>query len=291
MINIIWKEVRMGAIDYWCNLFTEEGLQQTFLDPPEVASVVEWWGLRDKIVGRTVPRFLEYMDAADVDVVMVPSAKMFSYKTSELLWDVKEEQVAEVAEQAPGRIYGLVGIDPREGMAGVRRLEHWVTNGPFVGAHLHTYGFGIPVNHRRYYPFYAKCAELGVPVVMQVGHSAESMPSEMGRPLLMDDIALDFPELTIVGAHTGWPWVEELTALAWKHRNVYIGTSAHHPKYWDPALVKFANSRGRGKVLFGTDFPVMDHGDAIAAINDLPMKDAARELVLGDAARQVFDLK
>ena len=280
----------MGAIDYWCNLFTEEGLRQNFLEPDEIATVIDWWGLRDKIVGRTVPEFVEHMDAADVDAVIVPAAKMFSYKTSELLWDVKEEQVAEVAEQAPGRVFGIVGIDPREGMTGVRRLEKWVKEGPFVGAHLHTYGFGLPVNHRRYYPFYAKCAELGVPVVMQVGHSAEAMPSKLGRPILVDDIALDFPELKIVAAHTGWPWVEELTALAWKHQNVYIGTSAHHPKYWDPALVAFANSRGRGKVLYGTDYPVMDFADSLAAVEQLELKEVARDLILSGAAREVFDL-
>lgn len=94
-----------------------------------------------------------------------------------------------------------------------------------------------------------------------------------------------------MGAHTGWPWVEELVALAWKHRNVYIGTSAHHPKYWDPALVAFANTRGRGKVLWGTDYPVMDYGDALAAIDGLGLKDTARDLVKGGAARQVYGLE
>lgn len=280
----------MGAVDYWCNLFTTEGIQQTFLDPPEVAAVVEWWGLHDKLNGRTVPEMLQYMDDADVDTVIIPSAKMCSYKTSQLIWDVKEEQVAELAHQAPERFKGLVGIDPREGMVGVRRLEEWVKEGTFVGAHLHSYGYGLPVNHRRFYPFYAKCAELGVPVVMQVGHSAESMPSEMGRPILVDDIALDFPELTIVAAHTGWPWIEELLALAWKHRNVYVGTSAHHPRYWDPAMVKFANSRGRGKVIWGTDYPVMDYGDALAAIDKLELKDGVADQIKGDVAKKVFNL-
>lgn len=278
----------MGAIDYWCNLFTEEGLSKCFLEPREVADVVEWWGMRDRIIGRDVPEFIRHMDAADVDIVLVPSAKMCSYRTSQLIWDVSEEEVVAVSDQAPGRIYGLFGINPREGMTGVKRLEHWVKNGPFVGAHLHTYGYGIPVNHRRYYPFYAKCVELGVPVVMQIGHSAESMPSEMGRPILVDDIALDFPELTIVAAHTGWPWIEELTALAWKHKNVYIGTSAHHPKYWDPALVKFANSRGRGKVVYGTDYPVMDYADSLAAVAELPLRDEARQLLIEGTMRKIF---
>ena len=278
----------MGAVDYWCNLFTPEGIKHTFQDPPEVADVVKWWGL--EFTGMSVPEFTRYLDDAGVDVVLIPSAKMASYQTNQLVWDVKEEQVVEVAEAMPGRVRGLVGIDPRTGMRGVRHLQEWIESGHFVGAHLHSYGFGIPVNHRRLYPFYAKCAELGVPVVMQVGHSAERMPSEMGRPIHIDDIALDFPELTIIGAHTGWPWVEELVALAWKHRNVYIGTSAHHPKYWDPSLVRFANSRGKGKVLFGTDYPVMDYADALATIADLPIRDDARELVIGGAARRVFAL-
>jgi predicted TIM-barrel fold metal-dependent hydrolase len=276
----------VGAVDYWCNIFTEEGIRQTFEEPKEVADVVKWWGL--KFEGKTTPQFVEYMDAANVDIVLVPSAKMGSYETGQLIWNVTEEQVTQLCTDAPGRIYGLFGIDPREGMSGVRRLEESVRNGPFVGAHLHPYGFNLPVNHRKFYPFYAKCAELGVPVIMQVGHSAERMPSAMGRPYLIDDIALDFPELTIVGAHTGWPWVEELIALAWKHRNVYIGTSAHHPKYWDPSLVRFANSRGRGKVLFGTDYPVMDYQDALAAVEQLPLKEASRELVIEGAARSIF---
>ena len=281
----------MGAIDYWCNIFTPEGLKQTFQDPDEVADVVRWWGMEDRIVGRSIEDFVSVMDESDVDTVLIPSAKMASYRTSQLLWDVKEEQVEELVDRAPdGKVYGLVGIDPREGMDGVARLQHWVETGKFVGAHLHPYGFGMPVNHRRFYPFYAKCSELGVPVVMQIGHSAEAMPSEMGRPILVDDIALDFPDLRIVAAHTGWPWVEELIALAWKHRNVYIGTSAHHPRYWDPALVKFAASRGRGKVMFGTDWPVMDFDDALAAIAELPMKEPARDLVVGGAAREVFSL-
>jgi len=114
------------------------------------------------------------------------------------------------------------------------------------------------------------------------------MPSALGRPILLDDVALELPELRIVAAHTGWPWVEELTALAWKHRNLYIGTSAHHPRYWDRNLVAFANTRGRGKVLFGTDWPVLDYADAIAAVKALGLKPEAEELLLSGAARKVF---
>ncbi|MGV9797351.1 amidohydrolase family protein [Mycobacterium sp. NPDC003449] len=244
--------------------------------------------MESRLVGRTPGEFTQYMDDTGVDVVLVPSVKMRAHESARMVWDVPDHEVAELAALAPGRILGLSGIDPTKGMAGVRQLAASVTDSGFVGAHLHTYGFGIPLNHRRYYPYYAKCVELDVPVVMQVGHSAERMPSELGRPILLDDIALDFPDLKIVAAHTGWPWIEELTAVAWKHPNVHIGTSAHHPKYWDARLIDFANGRGRGKVLFGTDFPVLTYEEALPAIDALDLKPTARELLLGNAARELF---
>ena len=95
-----------------------------------------------------------------------------------------------------------------------------------------------PDQRAEWWPFYTKCAELDVPVVFQVGHSAEFMPSACGKPILLDDIAIWFPELKLVGGHTGWPWTEELISMAWKHPNVYIACSGHAPKYWDPKLVQ-----------------------------------------------------
>jgi uncharacterized protein len=280
----------MGAVDIWCNPFTREAFDKYWFGTPEIAANIEWWHMEDRIVGRSPSEFVEHMDASNVDMVLVPSIKMRSYERSELIWDTPEDEVAELVEAEPTRIRGLVGIDPTTGMVGVRRLEGWVKAGHFVGAHIHPYGFGLDLDHRRYYPFYAKCVELDVPVVMQVGHSAERMPSALGRPILLDNLALDFPDLKIVGAHTGWPWTEEMIAMAWKHANVYIGTSAHHPKYWESTLVRFANSRGRGKVLYGTDFPVLEFSDSLEALDRLDLKDEARSLLAGDAARQLFRL-
>jgi predicted TIM-barrel fold metal-dependent hydrolase len=280
----------MGVVDIWCNLFTREAFNKYWFGTPEIAVNIEWWNMRDRIVGRSPSDFVAHMDASDVDLILIPSVKMRSYETSQLIWNTPEEEVADLVAASPARIRGLVGLDPTTGMRGVRRFEKWICSGYFVGAHIHTYGFGVELDHRRYYPFYAKCVELQVPVVMQVGHSAERMPSAMARPILLDNLALDFPELKIVGTHTGWPWVEEMIAMAWKHTNVYVGTSAHHPRYWDPSLVRFASSRGKGKVLYGTDYPVLDFADSLAAIDRLDLKDDARRLLVGDAARRVFDL-
>ena len=98
-----------------------------------------------------------------------------------------------------------------------------------------------------YYPFYAKCAELGVPIQIQVGHSAQWFLRTVAQPITLDRVAIDFPELKIIGIHIGHPWTEEMISMAWKHPNVFIGTDAHLPKYWDKTLINFINSRGQDK--------------------------------------------
>jgi predicted TIM-barrel fold metal-dependent hydrolase len=108
-----------------------------------------------------------------------------------------------------------------------------------------------------YYPIYAKCVELDVTFTTQIGHTGPLYPSEVGRPIYLDKVALDFPELRIVGGHIGWPWTDEAIALAWKHRNVWLDTSAHVPKHFPPAFVHFMQTFGQDKCLFASDWPLL----------------------------------
>lgn len=276
------------AIDCWCNLFTPEGMRKIYSG--EMEGILEWWKLDERARGHSVEEFISLLDEAGVEKVIIPAMQIFSYTHKRMLTDISVADVFEQVSKRPDRFAGLYGINPLKKMDGVRELEKVVKEYGFIGAHIHSYGFGIPVNHRDYWPFYAKCVELDVPVQLQVGHSAELMPSELGRPIHLDDIALYFPELRIIGAHTGWPWVEELIALAWKHPNVYIGTSAHAPKYWDQSLVNFLNTRGRGKVLWGTDFPVVSHKVSVAQVEEKNLREDARAQLLREAAIKVFKL-
>lgn len=282
--------MQIKAIDYWCNLFTEEAIKKNWIENIEIGPVVRWWRMESRARGYTPEEFLSILDEAGVEKVMIPAAKLRSYKYGMLAWDISIDEVADVIKVNPERYYGLAGIDPTLGMKGVRELEKAILDHNFIGAHLHTYGFGLPLNHAKYYPFYAKCCELDVPVVLQVGHSAEFMPSSYGRPILLDEIALDFPELRIVAAHTGWPWVEELIALSWKHPNVYIGTSAHAPKYWDQSLINFINSRGKEKVLYGTDYIVLSHKESLEQIEKLGLREESKRKLLRENALKVFKL-
>jgi hypothetical protein len=232
------------------------------------------------------------MDSNNVQRVCVPSLKMMRYRTKEWLSDIPHEHIAELIRAHPDRIVGLAGINPISGMEGVRALERAVVDYGFKGAHVHPFGFGIPINEREWWPFYTKCAELDIPVVFQVGHSAEFMPSAIGKPILLDDIAIWFPELQLIGGHTGWPWTEELIAMAWKHPNVYIAVSGHAPRYWDPKLKSFLNARRRGigKVMWGTDHPLILHEESLAQIDAMDLKPEARRALLHDTAARVFKL-
>ncbi len=283
----------LPAIDSWCNLFTELGIKTVFTENPEVSFMMgDQWGRHDNMRWHTAEEFIAYMDAHNVRRVCIPTLKMMQYRTRTMLADLPESAVGELVAEYPERFVGLAGINPLSGMEGVRTLERAVRDYGFKGAHVHPFGFGIPLNQREWWPFYTKCAELDIPVMFQAGHSAEFMPSACGKPILLDDIAIWFPELRLVGGHTGWPWTEELIAMAWKHPNVYIGVSGHAPKYWDPKLVRFLNARRRGigKVLWGTDYPLISHAESLEQIDRLALKPEARRALLHDTAVKVFKL-
>jgi predicted TIM-barrel fold metal-dependent hydrolase len=176
-------------------------------------------------------------------------------------------------------------------MEGVREMEDAIRHKGFVGMHLHPHGFGLPPNHAWYMPYYAKCAELGAVVSISTGHTLDFMPGEVARPIHLDEIALYFPELTIVCGHTGWPWVEEAIALCSKHPNVYLGTSAYAPKYWKPEMIQFLDSRrGRGKTLWGTDYPLVRHQECMKQLDELGLKPESKRALLNETARKVYGL-
>ena len=125
-------------------------------------------------------------------------------------------------------------------MAAVRELRRRVRDEGFVGLRVVPWLWGLPPTDRRYYPLFAECVELGVPFCTQVGHTGPLRRSETGRPIpYIDEVALDFPELVIVCGHVGYPWTEEMVAVARKHQNVYIDTSAYTTKRLPDELVRF----------------------------------------------------
>lgn len=201
---------------------------------------------------------------------------------------VDNDMIATLVACAPQILVGCASVDPRDGMGAVRELRRAVREHGFRALKLLPFLYDVAPNDRIYYPLYAECVELGIPVLILTGHTAVLARSEVGRPAHLDDVALFFPELTIVAGHAGYPWTDELISLAWKHANVYIDTSGHRPKYFPPQLVHFLNSYGRDKVLFGTGYPLMGYVQPVAEMHALELRPAALDQVLWSNAARIW---
>jgi predicted TIM-barrel fold metal-dependent hydrolase len=281
-----------GAIDIVCNLFTESEVRngQTGIDDAFKQQVRMPEDMRD---GVSIERYLGKMDRAGIERSLLIAVRAGDLRMRGS-FEVPYERVHEVCAQYPERFSGLAGVDPFRGMQGLRDLEEGVRRFGFVGAHLYPHWFEMAPDHARYYPYYAKCCELGIPIMMQVGQNLiyqrdRRLPS-VARPICLDQVAIDFPELKLIGIHIGAPWTDEMIAMAWKHENVFIGVDAYAPKHWPPQLVHYLNTYGRKKVLFGTDWPVIDPERAVAEIDAIGLRPESRQALMRDNARAVFGL-
>jgi hypothetical protein len=157
----------------------------------------------------------------------------------------------------PDRLYGSLEVDPNGGQESIRTLERAVRDHGIVAAQFFPAGKNppVPINDRRAYPVYAKCVELDIPVFVQGGVPGPRVPAESQYPGFADDVCYDFPELRLVLRHGCEPWVDLTVKLLLKWPNLYYSTTAFAPKHYPRAIVRFANSRGADKVIFGGYYP------------------------------------
>jgi predicted TIM-barrel fold metal-dependent hydrolase len=229
------------------------------------------------------------MDEANVDRVFITQTKMWSYWNRWMYMDTTLEEVAQYTRKYPSRFVGLAGYNPFRIKDSLREIEVAVKEHGFKGVYVHIYGFDIPLHDPKMYPLYAKCVELDVPVSMQVGHVLEAMPSEHARPMYLDRIACDFPDLKMIGAHTGWPWVEELISVAYKWDNIWLGIDAWMPKYLKPEVIQFVGSRmGQDRCLWGTNG--LPWKESLDQVEQLGLKPEAKRKLLRDNAVELFKL-
>ncbi len=205
---------------------------------------------------------------------------------------ISNDEVAGWVAAHPSRFAGLAGVDLHRPMTAVRELRRCVTELGFKGLRVIPWLWELPPTDARYYPLYAECVDLGIPFCTQVGHTGPLRPSETGRPIpYIDQVAIDFPELVIVCGHIGYPWTEEMIAVARKHENVFIDTSAYTAERYPPELVRYLRSgSGRRKVLFGSNFPMIAPQHALAGLQALGLDDETLELFLTANAQRVFGL-
>lgn len=204
---------------------------------------------------------------------------------------ISNDEVAGFVREAPDRLVGVGSVDLGKPRAAVREIRRCVRELGFKAIRVLPWLWELPPTHARFYPVYSECCELGVPFCTQVGHTGPLMPSEVGRPIpYVDQVAIDFPELVIVGGHIGYPWTEEMIAVATKHPNVYIDTSAYTVQRYPPNLVAYLKAHGRAKVMFGSNWPMIAPAKALEGLDQLGLEESTRAAFLSGNAARVFGL-
>ncbi len=285
-----------GMANY-LNIFGRQWAQDAGMELAEFEELkahMEPMALRREIAARAVDtapseaEFLALLDEAGIDVACIGTGRHAS-----------AEHTLALAERHPGRFVPWARITAAEGMDGVRRLEMLVRERGLRGLEISCFREKRYANDPLYYPLYAKCVELGIPVrIYCTMNYASDRPMDLGRPLYLDRVCVDFPELTVIAALGGWPWVGELVGAARRHARLYIDLAAHRPRHianpgsgWE-MMLQFGNTLLQDRMLFATSWVTlgMTPAEVVREFTALPIREHVLPKWMGGNAARLLNL-
>jgi len=220
-------------------------------------------------------------------------AKMDQHRIALGVIHLSDDRAYEAMRRYPDRFIAIQPIDANQRMEAVRLIGSAVQDHGAKGVSAFASGLHppVPLNDRLWYPIYAKCVELDIPVFANVGvpgPRVPMMPQYVGH---LDEVCYDFPDLKIVMRHGAEPWEDLAIKLMLKWPNLYYSTSAFAPKYWPEAIIRYANSRGADKVIYGGYFPAgLELERIFGEMDDVPFKDHVWPKFLRDNAAKVLGI-
>jgi predicted TIM-barrel fold metal-dependent hydrolase len=208
------------------------------------------------------------------------------------------DELAAACKKHPDVFIGFAGIDPWKGEAAVRELERCVGELGLRGVKLHPGRQQFYPNDTRFYPVFETASALGVPVLFHTGMMAAGAGTPGGRgvrldftrPIYLDHLAADFPNLTIIAAHPSWPWADEGLALARHKANVFLDLSGYSPKYIPPQYIQFANTLLQDQMVFGSDYPFIPPERWLADFEQAGFRPQVRDKILLLNAKRMLGL-
>ena len=211
---------------------------------------------------------------------------------------ITNEEIAELAHKNADVAIPFASINPHRGEAGVREARRLIKDFGVKGFKFHPSVQDFMPNDHLVYPLYEVIAEAKLPALFHTGQTGVGAGTPGGggirlkysNPMLLDDVAADFPDMPIILAHPSFPWQEEALSVATHKPQVYIDLSGWSPKYFPPILVQYANTLLKEKILFGSDYPVMAPERWMADFDKLPIKPEVRPLILKDNAARLLKL-
>jgi uncharacterized protein len=211
---------------------------------------------------------------------------------------VPNEEIAAAAAENPDVLIPFASVDPNKGARAVDEAKRLIRDHGVRGFKFHPNIQAFFPSDRAFYPLYEVIAEAGLPALFHSGHSGigAGLPGGGGirlkysNPMLVDDVAVDFPELKIVLAHPSFPWQDEAISVALHKQQVYIDLSGWSPKYFPPQLIQYANTLLKDRVLFGSDYPMITPDRWLADFEQAGFKDEVRPLILKENAARLLGL-
>ncbi|MEM6817712.1 MAG: amidohydrolase family protein [Pseudomonadota bacterium] len=266
-------------IDAWAQHPTLRHAQDEMFE-----SLRRWTGTSAPTEALPVATTIAEMDAAGVSKSVI-SAWVAPGNTM-----ISNEEVASFVDEYPERLAGVGSVDISRPMRAIDEIRRCVDEFGFVGIRVLPWLWERPPTDPLFYPVYTVCCDLGVPFCTQIGHTGPLRSSEVGRPIYLDRVALDFPDLTIVAGHIGYPWTEEAVAVATKHPNIFIDTSAYTARRYPPELIRYLKSHGRDKVLFASNYPMITASQALDGLDSLGLDAKTERRFLSENAIRVYGL-
>ena len=209
---------------------------------------------------------LAVMDAADVAAAVVS-----------IMQPEHAEWVGKAHAKFPRKILPAMITDPTKGMDEIRKVVDWYERYGVRCLRIPPFRYTLPPTDRIYWPFYVKAIELDIPVSMNTGMPGPRRPGWVQNPVHLDEVAYHFPELRIIMTHCGQPWTDEAISVMTHWDNVFMATTAVAPKYWPEQFVQFINTRGKAKMMFGTEFPTIDWGRTRTEIDALRLRGTVQD--------------
>ena len=280
----------MRIIDLHCYPNTQAWID---CQGPYVKALAEYWD-REWVAKEEDEVIQEFTDAG-VEAVLVA----LDLETTIATPPCSNEYVEAMWKRHPDRIIQAWGaVDPFKGEIAIQEAKHAIENLGLLGFHFHPIMGHFSVNDRKVYPLWETIAALNAPVMIDAGTTGmgAGLPGGMGakirhaHPLAIDDLAADFPALKIVAAHPGWPWGDEMTAVALHKGNVFWELSGWAPKYFPELLKKDIRGRLQDKVMFGSDYPSLPYERIMREWDELGYRPEIMEKVFHKNAEEFLGL-
>lgn len=280
----------MRIIDLHCYPNTEPWIR---CQGPYVEALAKYWNRT--WTWKSEAEVVEEFNGAGVEAVLVA----LDLETIIGTPPCSNDYVKGMQARHPDRIIqSWAAVDPFKGEAAIVEAKHAINDLGMLGFHFHPIMGHFAVNDRRLYPLFETINALKVPVMIDVGTTGmgAGMPGGLGakirhaHPSAIDELAADFPDLTIIAAHPGWPWVDEMTAVALHKGNVFWELSGWAPKYFPAQLKVDIRARLVDKVMFGSDYPSLPYERIFKEWAELGYTDAVMEKVFHGNAERILGL-